>query len=182
MNVRAAITVALLIGLAACSSATATRSAPSTVPTTVEPDLQPGNLLFARTTATQVHIAANHVLMNQGCINQLFAQFSQAGQQTASISGLVARPDKNQVLQTQAVGADWLTAYAGTGVANVRFTDSAGHRDEMRPVQGWVALAGTLTETPVTMTLTAYSASGKQLALLDVKPTGLQLPSITPCP
>jgi hypothetical protein len=113
-------------------------------------------------------------LFPKGC-NQLFAQFQQADQ-NESLGGPSAHPlQPNEPLQVMAVGADWLTVHAGPGVANVRWADTAGHRDEMRPVDGWVALAGTLIGTrdlepglSLNSLLTAYSASGQATASLIV--------------
>jgi hypothetical protein len=159
--------------LAACSSATTTHAL---APSSTYADHQPGSVLFKRTTASGVYIVANRFKGN--CLDLLFAQFQQGGQ--ASSLGGSGPPITNELLQSQSVGADWLTAHAGEGVALVGWLDTVGRHDQMRPVNGWVALAGTMTgvqDSPSShSTLTAYDASGKPLASVTV------VPSIPPLP
>jgi hypothetical protein len=137
-----------------------------------------------------VHILANRLARN--CLDQLFAQFKQAGH-TTSIGGLGPPLQRNLPLQVQATGPDWLTAHTGHGVAEVRWVDAAGRHDEMRPVDGWVALAGTLIGMGLTggpaaspppvinSTLTGYSASGQAIDSLTVGSQGRPHLPITPC-
>jgi hypothetical protein len=176
-------TVAALLIFSGCSSNSGALSQ--------HPGGMPGQKLFERTTATGVHILANRLTDN--CLDQLFAQFQHAGLMT-STGGLGPPLQRNLPLQVQAIGADWLTAHTGSKVADVRWVDAAGRHDEMRPVDGWVALAGTLIGMGLTggpaasppplinSTLTAYSASGQTIDSLTVGPQGRPHLPITPCP
>jgi hypothetical protein len=134
-------------------------------------DRQPGSVLFRRTTATGVYIVANR--LKENCLDLLFAEFQQ-GDQASSLGGS-GQPIASEPLQAQSIGADWLTAHTRKGVDLVRWPDTAGREDEMRPVGGWVALAGTMTggvqdASPPPSShsiLTAY-ASGKPVASVTV--------------
>jgi hypothetical protein len=170
---RVLTSLVLVLTVTACSSAVHIPDVQRPPPTVI-PDRPNNKLLFERTNAMQVHIWGTSV----PDLCQVIAQFQQ-GQQSQSLGGMEPPVQNGLLLQIGEVGPDWLIAHTGPGVADVRWVDTAGRHDEMKPVDGWVALAGTMVgffgvpnppEPSLNSVLTAYSSSGHQIDSLTIGP------------